>query len=111
MAIVYDILIYGKTKGKQDEQLLAMLQCSRERGVKLSPEKNVICATEVSYFGHLLTVERVKPDPDKVTSVRDMELPKDKGELETVLGMINYLSKFAPGLSHVNVPLQQLLKE
>lgn len=81
-----------------------------ERGVKLSPEKNVICATEVSYFGHLLTAERVKPDPDKVTSVRDMELPKDKGELKTVQGIINYLSRFAPGLSHVNVPLWQLLK-
>ncbi|KAL1261470.1 hypothetical protein QQF64_006735 [Cirrhinus molitorella] len=40
-----------------------------------------------------------------------MEPPKDKGELETVLGMINYLSKFAPGLSDINTPLQQLLKE
>lgn len=77
----------------------------------LSPEKNVICATEVSYFGHLLTAEGVKPDPEKVASVRDMELPKDKEELQTVLGMINYLSKFAHGLSHVNVPLRQLLKE
>ncbi|KAK3527066.1 hypothetical protein QTP86_008649 [Hemibagrus guttatus] len=40
-----------------------------------------------------------------------MEPPKDKGELETVLGMINYLSKFAPGLADVCAPLRQLLKE
>lgn len=64
----------------------------------------------MSYFEYL-TAEGVKPDAAKVAVVRDMEPPKDKGELETLLGMINYLSKFAPGLSHVNVPLQQLLKE
>ncbi|KAK3528944.1 hypothetical protein QTP70_014164, partial [Hemibagrus guttatus] len=40
-----------------------------------------------------------------------MEPLKDKGELETVLGMINYLSKFAPGLADVNAPLQKFLKE
>ncbi len=108
MAIVDDILIYGQTKAEHDENLHVMLQRSRERGVKFNPEKSVICATEVSYFGRLLTAEGVKPDPAKVAAVRDMEPPKDKGELETVLGMINYLSKFAPGLSNVNAPLEDL---
>ncbi|XP_067256471.1 uncharacterized protein [Chanodichthys erythropterus] len=82
----------------------------QEREVKLNPEKSVICTTEVSYFGHL-TAEGVKPDAAKVAAVRDMEPPKDKGELETLLGMINYLSKLAPGLSDVNALLHQLLKE
>lgn len=43
MAIVDDILIYRKTKAEHDEHLFAMLQHSRERRVKLNPEK--------SYFG------------------------------------------------------------
>ncbi|RXN31466.1 Retrovirus-related Pol poly from transposon [Labeo rohita] len=109
MAIVDDILIYGKTKAEHDENLHVMLEWSRERGVKLYPEKSVICATEVSYFGHLLTADGVKSDPAKVAAVRVMEPPKEKVELETVLGMISYLSKFAPGLSDVNAPLRQLL--
>lgn len=40
-----------------------------------------------------------------------MEAPKNKGELETILGMVNYLSKFAPCLPDINAPLHQLLKE
>lgn len=64
----------------------------------------------MSSFGHL-TAEGVKSDPTKVSAVRDMEPAKDKGELETVLGIINYLSKFALCLSDVNAPLRQLLKE
>ncbi|KAI2661981.1 Retrovirus-related Pol polyprotein from transposon 17.6 [Labeo rohita] len=85
MAIVDDILIYGKTKAEHDENLHVMLEWSRERGVKLYPEKSVICATEVSYFGHLLTADGVKSDPAKVAAVRVMEPPKEKVELETVL--------------------------
>lgn len=40
-----------------------------------------------------------------------MEAPKNKGELKTILETVNYLSKFAPCLSAINVPLCQLLKE
>ncbi len=110
-AIVDDILIYGKTKEEHDTNLRAMLQRSRERGVKLNPDKSTICATEVSYFGHRITKDGIKPDPAKIAAVKDMEPPKDKGELETILGMINYLSKFAPGLSDVNAPMRHLLKD
>jgi hypothetical protein len=39
----------------------------------------------------------------------DMQPPKNKAELETVLGMINYLSKFAPNLSDITSPMRKLL--
>ena len=110
-AIVDDILVYGKSKEEHDSNLRAMLQRSRERGVKLIPEKSTICAAEVSYFGHRITKDGVKPDPAKIAAVRDMEPPKDKSELETILGMVNYLSKFALMLSEINAPMRHLLKE
>ena len=53
----------------------------------------------------------MKPDPAKIAAVRDMEPPKDKGELETILGMVNYLSKFATMLFDINAPMCHLLKE
>lgn len=79
--------------------------------MKLNPEKSVVCAVEVSYFGHLITKDGVKPDPTKITAIKEMKPPKDKGELQTMLGMVNYLSKFAPGLASINAPLRHLLKE
>ncbi|XP_029489352.1 uncharacterized protein LOC115108941 [Oncorhynchus nerka] len=87
-----------------------MLQRSRERGVWLNSEKSTVGATEVSYFGHLLTANGIKPDPQKISAIKEMEPPKNCAELETVLGMVNYLAKFAPSLSNANAPLRQLLK-
>lgn len=81
-----------------DKNLCAMLQRSRQRGVKLSPERRTICATKVSYFGHHIPKDVIKPNPAKIAAVRDMQPPKDKGELEIILGMVNYMAKFPPML-------------
>ncbi|CAI5681852.1 unnamed protein product [Oreochromis niloticus] len=110
-AIVDDVLVFGATKQEHDDNLRAMLQRSRERGVKLNPDKCTICVKEVSYFGHTLSHEGLKPDPQKVKAVQDMAPPQNRAELETVLGMVNYLARFAPHLSEINAPLRQLLKQ
>lgn len=111
VAIVDDVLVYGATREAHDRNLRAMLQRSREKGVRLNPEKSIIGATEVSYFGHCLSSEGIKPDPEKVAAVKMMKPPRNRAELETVLGMVNYLAKFAPGLSETNAPMRQLLKQ
>ena len=109
-AIVDDILVFGCTREEHDANLHAMLERTRQRGIKLNKEKSTICVTEVSYFGHILTREGIRPDPNKVKAIKDMAAPQSKAELETILGMGTYLSKFAPGLSETTAPLRQLLK-
>uniref|UniRef100_A0A3P9K9H2 Gypsy retrotransposon integrase-like protein 1 n=1 Tax=Oryzias latipes TaxID=8090 RepID=A0A3P9K9H2_ORYLA len=110
-AIVDDVLVFGKTKQEHDRNLRPMLQRTRERGVKLNPDKCRISVQEVSYFGHTLSHEGLKPDPRKIKAVQEMQAPQNKTELETVLGMFTYLARFAPHLSEVNAPLRLLLKE
>lgn len=65
----------------------------------------------MSYFGHKLTREGLKPDPNKVKAIKEMAPPRSKAELETILGMVTYLSKFTPRPSETIAPLRQLLKE
>ena len=110
-AIVDDILVFGRTKEEHDANLRAMLERTREKGIKLNKDKSIICVTEVSYFGHKLTREGIKPDPNKVKAIKEMTPPRSKAELETILGMVTHLSKFAPRLSETIAPLRQLLKE
>lgn len=88
-----------------------MLERTRQRGIKLNKDKSTICVTEVNYFGHTLTQEGVRPDPNKVAAIKSIAVPQSKAELETVFGMITSLSKFAPRLSDATAPLRQLLKE
>ncbi|KAL0194540.1 hypothetical protein M9458_008112, partial [Cirrhinus mrigala] len=110
-AIVDDILVYGRDKEEHDTNLRAMLQRTRERGLKLNPDKCRVGVQEVSYFGHRLSGEGISPDPQKVKAIQEMQPPQSKPELETILGMVNYLARFTPHLSEVNAPLRQLLKQ
>ena len=49
-----------------------------------------------------------KPDPEKVKAVEEMPRPTCKKELATLLGFVNYLSKFLPRLTEVTQPLREL---
>lgn len=109
VALVDDLLVFGQTREEHDRNLRKVLIRSKERGVKLNKDKLEVGVTKVKYFGHLLTSEGVGPDPDKVSAVREMKPPKDKSELETFLGMVTYLAKFAPNLSEITSPLRNLL--
>ncbi|XP_046570037.1 uncharacterized protein LOC124278358 [Haliotis rubra] len=102
VAIVDDILVHGRTRKEHDANLQAVLSRCRQKNVRLNPDKLSIGVTEVSYFGHLITAEGTKPDPTKSKPSSKCQPPKDKQELDTMLGMITYLAKFAtfPFRSH-----------
>lgn len=108
-AIVDDILVHGNTRAEHDQNLRAVLDRSRAIGIKLNNDKLEVGVTSVRYFGHMLTDNGVGADPEKVSAVHRMQPPKDKGELETILGLINYLAKFAPNLSEITSPMRDLL--
>ena len=65
---------------------------------------------EVTYIGHILNSEGVKPDPTKVRAIKDMPAPIDKKGVERLLGTINYLAKFIPNMSTITHPVRSLLK-
>jgi len=48
-------------------------------------------------MGHLLTLEGVKADPDKVKAIVDMPLPHDVTSVQRLLGFVNYYRDFCPG--------------
>ncbi|KAK2706617.1 hypothetical protein QYM36_016593 [Artemia franciscana] len=108
--IVDDIAGVGTSKENHDMQLKAVLQRAREKGVKFNQDKCVFNATAISYFGQLLTTEGVKPDPNKTKEVAEMLEPTNKEELQTLLGMFNYLSRYIPNLFSLNQPLRELGK-
>src|SRR4029434_10882442 len=108
--IVDDIVVFGKTRKEHDSNLRAILSRTREKGVRLNPDKCRICVSEVSYFGHRLTANGLKPDPLKVKAIRDMQPPKNEAELDTILGTMNYLARFAPHLAEVSAPVRLLLR-
>ncbi|XP_052783396.1 uncharacterized protein K02A2.6-like isoform X1 [Mya arenaria] len=109
--IVDDIVCYGKDKQEHDRNLDKLMERCQLKGLKLNADKTEIGKSEIPFFGHLLTSDGLKIDPSKVRAVQEMPSPKSKSELETILGMVNYLQRFAPNLAEMTSLLRQLLKK
>ena len=51
------------------------------------------------------------PDPKKVQGITEMTAPTDKQQLQSFLGMVNYMGTFIPNLSHHTELLRAMLKK
>lgn len=111
VAIVDDILVFGSSRAEHDQNLRSVLARARDKGIRFNEDKLEVGVTELSYFGHVISSQGLKPDPLKVNAVSNMKPPQNKAELETILGMVNYLAKFAPNLSEITSPMRKLLNK
>ena len=116
-AIHDDILIWGSGKNEDeavedhDWKLSTLLQRYREKGLKLNRDKLKLKQREVAFMGHILSTKGLQVDETKIKAIREMPIPKDKQGVQRLLGMVNYVRKFAPRLSEITEPLRQLLRK
>ena len=96
--IVDDLLIWGENQQQHDERLRQVLERARQKNLKLNKEKSQIALDEISYIGHVLSKEGLKPDPQKVRAITEMNRPQNREELQRFLGMVTYVAKFIPNL-------------
>ncbi|XP_053686301.1 uncharacterized protein LOC128735842 [Sabethes cyaneus] len=112
-ALADDVIIFGcgdtikEAYSDHNKNLQSFLLRMRDKNVKLNKNKIRLCQTSVKFFGHILTSEGVKADPDKIRSIVEMEQPHDAAALLRFLG-ITYLSNYMPKLSTVAEPLRKL---
>ena len=88
-----DILVMGYGENDDHENLLRLLERSLKRNISLNSSKMNLRKSEVRFLGHSITKNRLKPNPDKVKAV-EMPKPQSNKELSSLLGFVNYLSKF-----------------
>ena len=96
-----DIIIHTDTEVKHDNRLDLVLERFKNINLTLNKEKCVFKVKEVTYIGHKLTQEGIKPDNEKVRAINDMPAPTDKKGVERLLGTVNYLGKFIPNLEPI----------
>ena len=108
--IMDDILVHGRNREEHDARLNAVLRIINDSGRKLNPKKCVFKQTELTYFGHLIGGEGIKPDPERVEALLELSRLNNGSELRTMFGMFQYLARFVYDMSSVMKPMTDLLK-
>jgi len=68
------------------------------------------CVDKVKFLGFNFSEEDVQPDEDRIKVIREFKEPNDKKQLQSFLGMINYLRGLIPNLFELVTPFRELLK-
>ena len=99
--IADDILIIDSDLGPLDEHdqdrcLLQVFNRCREVGLKLNAAKCIFNAKQVVFYSHLVHTNGLSPDPSKVQAISNMPVPSSKTELQSYIGICNFLSSYVP---------------
>ena len=115
IAVIRDDIIvmgFGETQEqavhKHDENLLKLLERAHKVNLRLNGRTMELKKSEVKFMGHIISKDALKPDPAKVEAVEEMPKPTCKQQVLSLLGFVNYLSRFLPRLAEVAQPLRDL---
>ncbi|XP_046593873.1 uncharacterized protein K02A2.6-like [Neodiprion lecontei] len=105
-----DILIHVASRDELKNHTQKVVQAIKEAGLKLNKEKCIMKATKIKFSGQIVSEKVLEIDPEKVKAIKRLQKPKNKTQLQRLLGMVTYLNKFIPNMSELTDSLRNLLK-
>ena len=106
-----DMVIFGVDQQDHDANLINLLNVCQKEGLVLNSKKLELRREQVTFFGAEYSTQGMHPDPKKVQGITEMTVPTDKQQLQSFLGVVNYMGTFIPNLSHHTEPLRAMLKK
>lgn len=106
-----DILIHARTKQGLDEITKQVFERLQTMGFKLKMSKCEFYKTEIKYLGHVITADQVRPDPEKITAIQNMQSPTNVSQLRSLLGCMSYHSQYIKDIRKLRDPLDELLRK
>ena len=103
--------IESKEAIDHDANLINLLNVCQKEELVLNSKKLELRRERVTFFGAEYSAQGMHPDPKKVQGITEMTAPTDKQQLQSFLGMVNYMGTFIPNLSHHTEPLRAMLKK
>ena len=105
-----DMVIFGVDQEDHDANLINLLNICQKKRLVLKFKKLELRRERVTFSGAEYSTQGMHPDPKKVQGITEMTAPMDKQQLQSFLGMVNYMGTFIPNLSHHTEPLRAMLK-
>ena len=106
-----DIIVYGRTQEEHDTALQAVFQRLLESNLTLNKDKCEYNKSSIDFYGYTFSSEGISADPKKVESIQNASVPANATELRSLLGLVNYVSRFIPDYATITAPLRELSKK
>ena len=106
-----DVVLFSVSLEEHEQKLRNFLGRLKTAGLTLSPEKCYFLRREVTYLGHHITSEGVKPDSKKIEAVKLFKVPTTKRQCKQFLGLVGYYRKFIKDFAKIARRINLLLRK
>ena len=111
VVFIDDILIYSKSAEEHGQHLRVVLEKLRAHKLYTKFSKCEFWLEKVAFLGHILIVEGVAVDHEKVEVVSHWQQPTNMSEVRSFLGLARYYRRFIEGFSKIARPMIELLRK
>ena len=108
--IVYqdDVLVFAKDVDELNQRSSRLLERLNKRNVSVNWEKSERCLNELSFLGHIVSRDGIKPDKKLVDKVMNISVPRTKKEVERFMGIVNFYATKIPNFASICEPINKL---
>ena len=106
-----DIVVYASSLEEHNIKMNKLMDRLRAANLMLQPDKCEFLRHEVTYLGHIIGENGIRPDPQKISAVKNFPTPKNIKNIRQFLGLAGYYRRFISDFSKIANPLSNLLKK
>jgi hypothetical protein len=105
-----DILVYSRSLEEHKQHLTAVFKLLQDNQLYVKQSKCSFAQPQLEYLGHIIGVQGVATDPEKVAAVQNWPTPTSAKQVRSFLGLTGYYRKFIKHYGIISRPLSDLLR-
>lgn len=106
-----DVLVFNKTFPEHLQSLEDVFLRFRKAGLKLKASKCQLAQDKVSFLGHVISKDGLRPDSRKLDKVKDWPIPRTPTEVRAFVGLCSYYRRFVKNFAQKAAPLHSLTQK
>jgi hypothetical protein len=108
---VDDILIFSRSFDQHMDHLDTVLNKLTSAGFTINARKYSFCKPEIKFLGHVVSREKLMPDPQRIEAILNYPAPRNHKQLRRFLGVCGFHQRFIINYASYVAPLLVLLQK
>ena len=106
-----DIIVFGRHFDEHLSRVKEVLERIRAAGLKLKPDKCMMLQKAVTFLGHEVSGEGVKPTPTNIEKIVNWPKPRTPRQVKQFVAMGSYYRRYVKDFASIVRPMVELTKK
>ena len=94
-----DILIADVNIENHEQSLKEVFNRLKDNEISINFKKSNFCKEEIKFLGHIIGENGIKPNISSIEKIKQLEVPKTRKQLQSLIGFINWFRPYIENLS------------